>query len=331
MIVLVFEGTAERVKVADALDVLEARDADTVGDVDEVFEEDADIVYGVFEGCAVILMGLGLGAGVAVVGENVAVELMVVLGDRNPDMLIEFVGLVVEVLDNTEYVELPEIRPDAELLPVTVDVLEGGCVFVGVVLELGVFDTLAVTVPVNVLRAVDELRPLELIVFELLTLLVDVVVEEGVLVDKEHLDAVDELLVVLEVVPVAVLVEVLRLVGEPFGLADIVDDPVDVLEGPIELVIVGDPEPDFDDSGDLDIVGEPVLVFEVLTLPVDVFVIGGVFDNLAEEVEVRVGAIVCVAAGDVEDVFEPAAVCVFRNVGYIVAVAAAVAVCRRLG
>jgi hypothetical protein len=35
-------------------------------------------------------------------------------------------------------------------------------------------------------------------------------------VDKEHLDAVDELLVVLEVVPVAVLVEVLRLVGEPF-------------------------------------------------------------------------------------------------------------------
>ena len=65
MPVFVFEPT-DRVKVAEALDVLEAREADTVGEVDEVFENNADLVYGVFEGCAVILMALGLGAGVAV-------------------------------------------------------------------------------------------------------------------------------------------------------------------------------------------------------------------------------------------------------------------------
>ena len=140
-----------------------------------------------------------------------------VLCDLLPDRLIEFVGLVVEVLDeDAEVVELREILPDAEPLAEIVDVLEGGCVFVGVVLELEVFDTLVVRLLVNVLITVLVMRPLKLIVFEVLTLLVDVVVGEGVLVDKEHLDAVDELLVVLEVVLVVVLVEVLRLLSEPF-------------------------------------------------------------------------------------------------------------------
>lgn len=125
-----------------------------------------------------------------------------------------------------------------------------------------------------------------------MTLPVDVVDEEEVLLDKEHLEAVDELLVVLEVVPVGVLVRVLKLVSVPFGLADSLGEPVDVLEGPIELVIVGDPELVFDDGGDLVSVEQLVLVFEELTLPVDVFVIGGVLDNFAEDVEVRVGAIV---------------------------------------
>jgi hypothetical protein len=151
-------------------------------------------------------------------------------------MLIEFVGLTLEVLDNTEYVELPEIRPEAELLPVTVDVLEGGCVFVKLAFELDVFDALVVRLLVNVLITVFVMRPLELIVLEVVMLPVDVVVGDGVLVDKEHLDAVDELLVVLEVVLVAVLVEVLRLVGEPFSLVDTVDELVDVLEGPIDRV-----------------------------------------------------------------------------------------------
>lgn len=59
--------------------------------------------------------------------------------------------------------------------------------------------------------------------------------------------------------------------------------------------------------------------------------IGGVFDNLADEVEVRVAAIVCVAAGEEDEVFEGAAVFVYGSVGYIVAVAAAVTVCGRLG
>jgi hypothetical protein len=93
-------------------------------------------------------------------------------------MLIEFVGLVVEVLDAAEYVELREIRPEAEPLAVTVVVLEGGCVFVGVVLELDVFVTLAVTESEIVLRTVLVIRPLELMVFEVLTLLVDVVVDD---------------------------------------------------------------------------------------------------------------------------------------------------------
>jgi hypothetical protein len=102
------------------------------------------------------------------------------------------------------------------------------------------------------------------------------------------------------------------------------------LEAAIELVIVGEPEPDFDDGGDLVSVGEPVLVFEVLTLPVVVFVIGGVLDSLADKVEVRVAAIVCVAAGDADEVFEGAAVFVYGSVGYIVADGADVTVCRRL-
>jgi len=50
--------------------------------------------------------------------------------------------------------------------------------------------------------------------------------------------------------------------------------------------------PVFDGGGDLVSVEQVVLVFEELTLPVDVFVIGGVLDNFAEDVEVRVGAIV---------------------------------------
>ena len=54
VIVLVLELIPERVKVAEALDVLEARDAVTVADVDEVFEEDAEVVCGVCEGLPVI-------------------------------------------------------------------------------------------------------------------------------------------------------------------------------------------------------------------------------------------------------------------------------------
>lgn len=58
--------------------------------------------------------------------------------------------------------------------------------------------------------------------------------------------------------------------------------------------------------------------------------IGGVLDSLADKVDVRVDIIVRVNSGEDDEVFEGIAVCVFRNVGYIVAVAAGVAVCRRL-
>lgn len=113
-----------------------------------------------------------------------------------------------------------EGRTVTDPLAVIVDVLEDGCVFVGVVLELGVFDILALTLPENVLRIVADMRAVELMVFEVVMLAVDVVDEEGVLVDKEHLDAVDDALVVLELVPVAVVVSVLTLVADSLGLAD---------------------------------------------------------------------------------------------------------------
>ena len=95
-------------------------------------------------------------------------------------------------------------------------------------------------------------------------------------------------------------------------------------------MIVDEAELVFDEGAALDIVGELVVVFEVLTLPVVVFVIGGVLDNFAEDVEVRVGAIVRVNAGDADEVFEDTAVCVFGNVGTIVADGADVTVCRRV-
>ena len=78
-------------------------------------------------------------------------------------------------------------------------------------------------------------------------------------------------------------------------------------------------------------VGEEVPVFEVLMLPVDVFVMGGVLDNFAEDVEVRVGAIVLEVAGDADEVFEATAVCVFGKVGTIVTVGIDVVVSIRVG
>lgn len=96
VIVLVFEPS-DRVKVADTLGVLEAREADTVPVIDEVFEEDADLVYGVFEACPVTLGAVGLGAELTVTEtENIAVELPA-LSDRCADKLIEFLGLRLEL------------------------------------------------------------------------------------------------------------------------------------------------------------------------------------------------------------------------------------------
>ena len=47
-----------------------------------------------------------------------------------------------------------------------------------------------------------------------------------------------------------------------------------------------------------------MLVFEVLTLPVDVFVIICVLESFAEKVELRVDTVVFVIIGDVDGVFD---------------------------
>ena len=96
VIVLVFEPS-DRVKVADTLGVLEARDPDTVPVIDEVFEEDAECVPSVFEAWPVTLGALGLGAELTVTEtENLAVE-VAALSDRCADKLIEFLGLRLEL------------------------------------------------------------------------------------------------------------------------------------------------------------------------------------------------------------------------------------------
>ena len=59
--------------------------------------------------------------------------------------------------------------------------------------------------------------------------------------------------------------------------------------------------------------------------------IGDVLDILADEVEVRVAAIVLESAVDADEVFEGAAVFVYGSVGTTVIDCIAVAVCRRLG
>lgn len=220
-------------------------------------------------------------------------KLLMALVDCRPDPLIEPVGLVVDVLhEEAEGVTVRESLPVTDPLVETVDVLEDPCVLVGVVLELGVFDGLKLRLPENVLRTVDEMREVDVIVFEVVALPVEVVDDEGVLEDEAHLEAVDDELVVLEIAVVPELVEVLKVLGVTIGLDDPLSEPVDVLEGPIDRVIVDEADPDFDSGADLDIVGDAVPVFDILGLPVIVFVIGAVLDSFAEEVGVRDGAIV---------------------------------------
>jgi len=86
------------------------------------------------------------------------------------------------------------------------------------------------------MRSVTEMRGLELVVFEVLTLPVDVVETEEVLEDEGDLDAVDDEVVVLEVVAVPVFVGVFNVLVVPFGLGDSLDEPVDVLDTVIDFV-----------------------------------------------------------------------------------------------
>lgn len=296
LIMFVFELIPDRVKVAEALGVLEARDTELVGDVVELFELDADFVPKTVcvDSPVLLIFPVAVKEPVSVFEkELVPVDVLIAVADLRADMLRESVGLFVDVLhEEAEGVTVRESLGVTDPLADIVDVLEDPCVLVGVVLEVGVFDGLTVRLPENVLRMVDEMREVDVIVFEVVLLPVEVVDNEEVLEDEADLDVVDDELVVLEFIAVAELVKLLKVLGVPFGLHDPLGEGLVVLEGPIDRVIVDEAVPDFDGGGDLDMVEHAVPVLEILELPVIVFVIGAVLDSLAEEVDVRDDAIV---------------------------------------
>ncbi len=206
------------------------------------------------------------------------------------DCVREFLDVAVIVLENASDLEM---RLDLEAIAETVDVFDGGRVLVCVTDAVEVLEGATLLLDVIVFkRFVGEPRGLEEVVLDELILAVLVVEDVVVFVPAIVLETVGDADVVLELLDVTVVVIVLKMVSEPLGLAEPLGDPVDVFEGAIERVIVGDAELVLEGGRDLDIVGEPVLVFEVLTLPVDVFVGGIVLDNLAEDVVVRLAAIV---------------------------------------
>lgn len=206
------------------------------------------------------------------------------------DCVREFLDVAVIVLDTTSDLEM---MLDLDPIGETVDVFDGGIVLVCVTDAVEVLEGATLLLDVSVFKGfVGEPRGLEEVVLDELILAVLVVEDVVVFVPAIVLETVGDADDVLELLDVTVVVIVLNMVIEPLGLAEPLGDPVDVFEGAIERVIVGDAELVLEGGRDLDIVGEPVLVFEVLTLPVDVFVGGIVLDNLAEDVVVRVAAIV---------------------------------------
>ena len=186
-----------------------------------------------------------------------------------------------------------EIRAVADVKGELVDVFDGGIVFVCVTEAVEVLEGAILLLDVLVFKGfVIERRALDDVVFDVLIDAVVVVEAVSVFVPVIVLETVGEADVVLVDDIVPVVVRLLRVLGVLLELADPLGEPVDVLEPTIERVSVDEPEVVFDGGRDLDIVGEPVLVFEVLTLPVDVFVRGCVFVCFAEDVVVRLAAIV---------------------------------------
>jgi hypothetical protein len=265
---------------------------------------------------------VGLGARVTVglkefVVHGVAVELYE--GAVNvADPVTEFLNVADVELDGRRDIEIRAVNVKGE----AEDVFDGGIVFVCVTDDLEVLEPAMVLLDVIVLkRFVGEARGLEEVVLDELILAVVVVEDVVVFVLVIVLETVGDADVVLELLDVTVLVTVLKLLRLTLGLAVPLGVPVDVFEGAIERVTVVELELVFEGGCDLDIVGELVLVLDVLTLAVDVFVGGYVLDNLEEEVVVRVGAIVREVAGEDVGVFEGIVVFVFGNVGGIVNVA----------
>ena len=214
-----------------------------VGDAEDVLEEGPERVPKAKGVCVTIIdlviWPLGVGTPVFVfIGENDTVELLNVVAEDN---IVNVGELVVEKVDlrlaPTVRVTVLEVLGDPDPVAHIVDVLEGACDFVKLVFELGVLDGLELLELVNVcMIAVTDRRGLELLVFEVLMLAVVVVDCDGVFVDKGHLDAVVEAVVVLEVIDVPVLVRELWGVVVPFELTEPLGEPVDVLEGAMDLV-----------------------------------------------------------------------------------------------
>ena len=241
----------------------------------------------------IVYCPVGLGAGVKVFLKEFVehvVTLEVYEGAVNvADPVTEFLNVAD---DDDEGFKDIEMGGDLEPVGHAVDVLEGGTVLVCVTDDVEVLDPAIVLLDVRVLKGfVGEPRGLDEVVLEELILAVVVVEDVVVFVPVIVLETVDDADVVLELLDVTVLVKLIKPLRLLIGLAVPRGDPVDVLD-PIERETVDDPELVFDGGRDLDIVEHPVLVFEVLILPVDVFVIGGVFDILAEDVLVRLGTIV---------------------------------------
>lgn len=248
--------------------------------------------------CVPITVGVyrlvGLGAGVAVflresVGHGVTVELYE--GAVNvADGVREFLDVAQADGDACKDLEMRLVIVDKEE---AVDVFDGGRVLVCVTDAVEVLEGATLLLGVRLVKAfVGEPRGLDEVVLDELILAVVVVEPVRVFVPIIVLEIVDDADVVLEGIPVIVVVTVLRVLGVLLELADPLGDPVDVLEPTMLRVRLDEPELVLEGCIDLLSVGEPVLVFDVLTLPVDVFVGGIVLDNLAEDVVVRLAAIV---------------------------------------
>ena len=150
-----------------------------------------------------------------------------------------------------------------------------------------------------------------------------------VLDDDTDLVVVDELVAVLEDAILTVAVLVTRGERETRDVLDPDGDPVWVLEGRIETVVLVVPDLVFDIGGDRVSVGDPVDVLEVETDPVDVFVPGIVLVAKADPVDVFVGAIEFDLSAEELDVVEGAIDLVADCVNSAVGVSAAILVGRR--
>jgi hypothetical protein len=111
-----------------------------------------------------------------------------------------------------------------------------------------------------------------------------------------------------------VIVRVIKLVRDIWGLREALGEPVEVFEGAADFERVGVAVPVFEGATDLERVGLPVDVLLVVTEPVGVLVVVDDFVTSWELVIVLEGAVDCDRAGLDEEVFEGAIVFVEKGV-----------------